>query len=62
MDMSVPLKENFGEVARQYEQLGGKMVLKIAKGQGHNLWNGFFQCQELVDYVITHTVPANGGK
>ena len=52
IDATVPLKENSGEVARQYEKLGGKMELKVAKGQGHNLWEGFFQCQELVDFVI----------
>ena len=52
IDATVPLKENSAEVARQYEKLGGKMELKVAKGQGHNLWKGFFQCQELVDFVI----------
>ena len=55
VDTVVPLKENSGEVARQYEKLGGKMVLKVAKGQGHNLWEGFFQCQELVDFVIARS-------
>jgi pimeloyl-ACP methyl ester carboxylesterase len=55
VDKVVPLKENSGEVARQYAKLGGKIELKIAKGQGHNLWEGFFQCQELVDFVIAKT-------
>ena len=55
VDTVVPLKENSGEIARQYEKLGGKMVLKVAKGQGHNLWEGFFQCQELVDFVIARS-------
>lgn len=62
VDQTVPLKDNSGEVARRYEKLGGKMVLKIAQGQGHNVWDGFFQCQELVDFVIAHSVPANRGK
>jgi hypothetical protein len=52
VDATVPLKENSGEVARQYENLGGKMELKVAKGQGHNLWEGFFRSQELVDFVL----------
>jgi hypothetical protein len=30
------------------------MTLKIIKGQGHNMWPGWFQCQELVDFVIAH--------
>ena len=29
-------------------ELGGSMRLRIAPGHGHNLWDGFFQCQELV--------------
>jgi len=56
VDKTVPLKENSGEVARRYEKLGGKMELKIAQGQGHNFWEGFFQCQELVDFVISNTL------
>ena len=52
VDATVPLKENSGEVAQQYEKLSGKMVLKVAKGQGHNLWEGFFRSQELVDFVL----------
>lgn len=62
VDKTVPLKENSGEVARQYEKLDGKMVLKIAQGQGHNVWEGFFQCQELVDFVIAHSVPTKEPK
>ena len=57
-DAVVPLKENSGEVARQYEKLGGTMELKVAKGQGHNVWEGFFQCQELVDFVLARSAPA----
>ena len=57
VDAVVPLKDNSGEVARQYDKLGGKMELKIATGQGHNLWDGFFQCQELVDFVLARSAP-----
>jgi hypothetical protein len=28
----------------------------VPKGQGHNMWTGFFQCQELVDFVIEHSI------
>ncbi len=62
VDAVVPLKENSGEVARVYEKLGGKMELKIAKGQGHNLWEGFFQCQELVDFVLARSASAKEPK
>ena len=30
------------------------MMMKEIKGQGHNGWSGWFQCQELVDFVIAH--------
>ena len=53
-DKVVPLEQNSAELASRYSKLGGRMTLKAAKGQGHNLWPGFFQCQELVDFVIAH--------
>jgi hypothetical protein len=28
------------------------MHLEVAQGQGHNMWEGFFQSQPLVDFVI----------
>ena len=36
----------------QFLDAGGKMELKVARGQGHNMWKGFFECQELVDFVM----------
>jgi predicted esterase len=53
-DTVVPLEQNSGELARRYRQLGGEMILKVVPGQGHNMWPGWFQCQELVDFVIAH--------
>lgn len=61
-DAVVPLQENSQEVARRYAELGGKMDLKVARGQGHNLWEGFFRCQELVDFVLARAAPAKGPK
>lgn len=51
-DKVVPLEANSGEVRKRYEALGGKMQLIVPPGQGHNMWTGFFQCQELVDFVL----------
>ncbi len=51
VDTVVPLEVNSGAVKERYEALGGKMQLIIPKGQGHNMWTGFFQCQELVDFA-----------
>lgn len=51
-DTVVPLKTNSGALARRYRHLGGVMILKVVKGKGHDMWSGWFQCQELVDFVI----------
>ncbi len=54
IDKVVPIETNSGEVRKRYEALGGEMQLIIPAGQGHNMWSGFFQCQELVDFVIAN--------
>jgi pimeloyl-ACP methyl ester carboxylesterase len=53
-DVVVPLAENSGELAERYKKLGGEIILKVVNGQGHNMWPGWFECQELVDFVISH--------
>ena len=60
-DKVVPLKENSAEFAARYKNVGaeGAVRLIVAKGQGHNYWEGFFRCQELVDFVIAR---ARAGK
>ena len=57
-DTLVPLGDNSGELARHYRTLGGQMQLQIAQGQGHNLWEGYFQCQELVDFVVAQAAAS----
>src|SRR6185503_3708414 len=44
-------------VKERYTALGGSMQLSIPRGQGHNMWPGFFQSQELVDFVKAHAGP-----
>jgi len=51
-DKVVPLDDNSGELAKRYREMGGPIELVIPPGQGHNMWQGFFQCKELVDFVI----------
>ena len=53
-DVVVPLEENSLELKHRYERGGeGELVnLIIAKGQGHNFWEGFFKEQQLVDFAI----------
>ena len=52
VDVIVPMNKNSGEMKKRYEALGGRMDLIVPPGQGHNYWEGFFQCRELVDFVI----------
>ena len=52
VDRVVPIESNSAELARRYRRFGGEMALKVIKGQGHNMWTGWFVCQELVDFVI----------
>ena len=51
-DGVVPIETNSGELAKRYRLLGGVMTVRVVKGQGHNMWPGWFQSQELVDFVI----------
>jgi hypothetical protein len=57
-DDVVPLKDNSALLANRYRELGGSMRLRIPPAQGHNVWDGFFQCQELVEFVIANASPA----
>lgn len=56
-DQVVPLEANSGLLKTRYTDLGGSMQLLVPPGQGHNMWTGFFQCQELVDFVIHRAKP-----
>jgi len=51
-DLTVPIEANSAALAKQYERFGGQMKLVVIKGKGHDAWTGWFQCQELVDFVI----------
>lgn len=53
-DKLVPLSANSGEIQKRYETLGGTVQLIVPKGQGHSGWPGFFQCEELVRFVLQH--------
>jgi pimeloyl-ACP methyl ester carboxylesterase len=57
-DKVVPLKENSAEFVARYKAAGaGDVVtLVVAKGQGHNFWEGFFHCQGLVDFAIARAL------
>ncbi|MGP0069299.1 MAG: sulfatase-like hydrolase/transferase [Isosphaeraceae bacterium] len=54
VDTVVPLNANSAEFAARYRAAGAadSVTLVVAKGQGHNFWEGFFHCQGLVDFAI----------
>lgn len=52
VDRVVPLEANSGAVAKRYRDLSGTVELIVPKDQGHNMWSGFFQCEQLVEFVL----------
>lgn len=54
VDTVVPLEQNSQAFATIYEQAGVKdlVTLIVPKGQGHNYWEGFFRCEELIAFAI----------
>ena len=53
-DKVVPLTKNSAVLIDSYKQAGAAdaATLVVAEGQGHNYWEGFFRCQELVDFAV----------
>ena len=53
-DTVVPLKQNSAEFQARYKAAGQESLVQliVAEGQGHNYWEGFFRCQDLVDFAI----------
>ncbi|MHB1357850.1 MAG: alpha/beta hydrolase family protein [Anaerolineae bacterium] len=53
-DQWVPLALNSGTLAERYRALGGKITLNVIAGGGHDMEPHWFQCQELVDFVVAN--------
>lgn len=53
-DKVVPLDSNSAAVAEKFKAAGADdcVTIKVIKGQGHNVDQSFFRCQELVDFAI----------
>jgi pimeloyl-ACP methyl ester carboxylesterase len=62
-DKVVPLEQNSAEFVARYKSVGMErlVTLNVAKGQGHNYWQGFFRCQALLDFAIERA-RAGAGK
>ena len=57
-DKVVPLENNSAVVAGRYKKFGGTMTLEVVEGQGHNMWPGWFQSEDLVDFVVANAANA----
>jgi dienelactone hydrolase len=51
-DGTVPHNENTKLLQERYEALGGTCEVKVIPGRGHEVSPAFFQCQELVDFIL----------
>lgn len=60
-DAVVPIAKNSGELAARYRDLGGAMRLIVVPGKGHEEVPEFFECREVVDFVITQVLALYEG-
>jgi hypothetical protein len=55
-DGTVPLDENTGLLKEKYQAAGGTCEVKVIPGHGHEVSPAFFQCQELLDFILKQVV------
>lgn len=53
-DRAVPYDENTRVLKERYEAGGGQITVKLIPGEGHMVSPSFFECRELMDFVIAH--------
>jgi len=51
-DVVVPYDDNTRLLQESYRAGGGSITVKIIPGEGHMVSPSFFECQELVDFVV----------
>jgi hypothetical protein len=51
-DVVVPYKENTQILKDRYEAGGGTITVKLIPGEGHKETPSFFECKELVEFVL----------
>lgn len=56
-DKAVPLDENSALLRDRYQAFGGPITVKVIEGEGHRVCPAFFECPELVDFVLAQ-LPA----
>ena len=59
-DALVPIGPNSAALKARYAAAGrGDLItLVVAEGQGHSMWEGFFRCEGLVEFLITRAKAA----
>ena len=58
-DKKVSFTENSVALEQRYKALGGPVELIVVEGRGHDLWEGWFRNQRLVDFVVQHAHRAS---
>jgi alpha-beta hydrolase superfamily lysophospholipase len=53
-DVVVPYEDNTGLLKDRYQAGGGSITVKVVPGEGHKVSPSFFECSELVDFVLAH--------
>ena len=53
-DVVVPFDDNTRLLQERYQAGGGSITVKIIPGEGHKVSPSFFECQELVDFVLAN--------
>jgi predicted esterase len=56
-DVVVPHMENSLLLKQRYEAGGGPITVKVIPGEGHKVGPSFFECPELVDFVLQQIKP-----
>jgi len=51
-DVVVPYELNTKLLKERYEAAGGPITVKVIPGEGHKVGPSFFECQELIDFVL----------
>ncbi|MBK8094187.1 MAG: prolyl oligopeptidase family serine peptidase [Verrucomicrobiaceae bacterium] len=52
-DVVVPYDLNTQILKERYEAAGGSFLVKVVPGEGHKVGPSFFECRELVDFVLS---------
>lgn len=52
VDVTVPYSENTQILKERYEAGGGSITVKLIAGEGHQVTPAFFECKELLEFVL----------